>query len=147
MGVEAELSAGALDIPDLDAKREALRKEHGARLRAFSGFKCIDEAAAAYFAAGLERDVFRALAQTTPRSLSTEQLAERLSVDKGVIAAFLEKEAKFSKVVQKTHGRWQLDPATGHPGTGQQEIWPSMRECLQKSPKGLSLKARTSPSS
>jgi len=135
-------AAAALDLAELLAQRDRLRRRYGARMHAFRGFAELDEAAAAYFPAGLGRDLFCALARAFAAGASAGELAGQLGAAPGAVGACLEGEAAGSGVFRRIGARWHLAPSVGQPGAGSEAVWPGLRVALRTYRSGLPLKAR-----
>jgi len=135
-------AAAALDLAELLAQRDGLRRRYGARMHAFRGFAELDEAAAAYFPAGLGRDLFCALARAFAAGASAGELAGQLGAAPGAVGACLEAEAAGSGVFRRIGARWHLAPSVGQPGAGSEAVWPGLRVALRTYRGGLPLKAR-----
>jgi len=140
-----ELGAAALDLSALLAQRDGLRRASAARKNAFRGFADLGEAAAAYFPAGLGRDLFCAVARAGAAGASAAELADQLGEKPAAVGACLEEEREGSGVFRRVGGRWHLPTIVGVPGGGAQRIWPCLLEALRGWPAGLPITARPAP--
>jgi hypothetical protein len=140
-----ELGAAALDLSALLAQRDGLRRAFARRKNAFRGFADLGEAAAAYFPAGLGRDLFCAVARAGAAGASAAELAAQLGEAPGAVGACLEAERAGAGVFRRVGARWHLPTIVGQPGAGAQRVWPCLLEALRGWPAGLPITARPTP--